>query len=119
MSVCAAAAATEELSMSAPPTADARPPRAKKEQEKKEAPRKPAPVPVSTPSAAAPVRARCSQLFDHLPRQEALEHRQEASAKTIDVSSHSVHPATLQLSAYYRHGSVRDDDERVVALLSD
>ena len=104
--------------MSASLSSDTRPPRVKKEQEKKEAPRKPVPASAPSASAAAPVRARCSQLFDHLPRQEALELRLDAAAKTLDVSSHAVHPATLQLSAYYRHGSVREDDERVVALLS-
>eukprot|EP01041_Mallomonas_annulata_P012341 gene12341-25966_t len=53
-------------------------------------------------------------LFDHLQRKSASLH---TSITSIEGDT-SLHPATIKLGALYRLGFIREDDDRVCALLS-
>lgn len=54
-------------------------------------------------------------LFDHLPKKEK-ENVNKIEMSTV-VNNYTIHPATIKLGDYYRTGIIRDDDDRVIALI--
>lgn len=72
------------------------------------------PTPSTTTAAAVSSKAPRLALFDHLTSklpQSAL------SQDTIDGDK-SIHPITLKIGIMFRKGLIREDDDRVAALLS-
>lgn len=52
------------------------------------------------------------KLFDHLPR------RSQHTSVSLIEGAESIHPATTKLGYLFRSGLIRNDDDRVVALIS-
>ena len=53
-------------------------------------------------------------LFDHLPKKSPLA----ATAKLRIEKNAAIHPATVKLGCMYHDGIIRDDDDRVAALIA-
>lgn len=62
-------------------------------------------------AAAQPSSARLA-LFDHLPRKAA------SNASELIEGDRSLHPATLKIGLMFSRGIIREDDDRVAALLA-